>query len=48
MLNDAEARLAYYRDVLVKAQDDPLPDAERTSSFFSSPCEMSWSWGPCR
>jgi hypothetical protein len=48
MLNDAEARLAYYRGVLAKAQNDPLPDIEQESASFSSPCEMLGCWEPCR
>jgi dolichol-phosphate mannosyltransferase len=47
VLNDADARLAYYRSVLAKAQNDPLPE-EQASAYVSSPCELSWCWGPCR
>jgi glycosyltransferase involved in cell wall biosynthesis len=41
MLNDAEARLAYYRQVLANAERDPLP---------AVPCAATESacWGPCR
>lgn len=46
MLNDAEARLAYYRSVLEQAENDPLPESESTA--HASPCETFWCWEPCR
>ena len=47
MLNDAEARLAYYRGVLARAERDPLPESEPIQSIYASPCEM-FCWEPCR
>lgn len=40
MLNDADARLAYYRSVLAAAQNDPL-------NTFDSPCELLGCWERC-
>lgn len=40
MLNDADARLAYYRGVLAAAENDQ-------HVLFDSPCEMLGSWERC-
>jgi dolichol-phosphate mannosyltransferase len=50
MMNDADARLAYYRRVLESAQNDLLPAAARDKGAEVSQlsCEMFRCWEPCR
>jgi len=50
MMNDADARLAYYRRVLESAQNDLLPATARDKGAEVSQlsCEMFRCWEPCR
>ena len=49
MLNDAEARLAYYRRVLASAENDSLPEVgQAVAEYASPPCEMAWFGERCR
>jgi glycosyltransferase involved in cell wall biosynthesis len=48
VMDDAEARLEYYRQVLAAAENVPLQSETARDVYASSPCEMTWCWEPCR